>query len=165
MNNKPTAAMKLLCERIRQLPGVKGVSGATYPSGLVAFFIELRKGTPHAAPSALFVLGRCIDRRYWRHGESWRLRVSIDDVSSVPHYILESAEGLSAGARTRQIRSLADNLDYHMGHKAFVEGFGLKRVADRWRRHGWKHRAWTRAARGKARKSAPPQAVQVKAAK
>lgn len=138
---KPTMAMRELEKRIAAMPGVRKVNGVRYRSGAVVYFIK-PSSFDSLEPSFLFVLGHCIDRRYWKHGPDWRLSVLTNDVDNFASYVLESAP--TGGAR--QVASLVKNIDENMSSRAFVDLFGIKLVADRWRRKGWLAKPRKRAA-------------------
>ena len=139
---KPTKAMRELEKRIAAMPGVRKVKGVRYRGGAIVYFI-----TPSSFDSLemsfLFVLGHCIDRRYWKHGPDWRLSVLTNDVDNFASHVLESAP--TGGAR--QVASLVKNIDETMSSHAFIDLFGLKLVADRWRRRGWRAKPRKRASR------------------
>lgn len=142
---RPTMAMRELERRIAAMPGVRKVNGVRYRNGTVVYFIK-PTSFDSLELSFLFVLGHCVDRRYWKHGHDWRLSVLTNDVDNFASYVLESA--LSGGAR--QVASLVKNIDETMGIRAFVDLFGLKLLADRWRRKGWLSKPRKRTARNPA---------------
>lgn len=139
---KPTMAMRELEKRIAAMPGVRKVNGVRYRNGTVVYFIK-PTSFDSLELSFLFVLGHCVDRRYWKHGHDWRLSVLTNDVDNFASYVLESAPTVGA----RQVASLVKNIDETMSSRAFVDLFGLKLVADRWRRRGWRAKPRKRASR------------------
>ena len=140
---KPTKAMRELEKRIAAMPGVRKVKGVRYRGGAIVYFI-----TPSSFDSLemsfLFVLGHCIDRRYWKHGPDWRLSVLTDDTHNFPSYVLESQPG--AGG-VRQVASLVKSIDEEVSVPLFADDPDLKRLADRWRRNGWRPKPRRRTAR------------------
>jgi hypothetical protein len=139
---KTTAAMRELEKRIAAMPGVRKVDGVRYSNGAIVYFID-PKSFDSLRASFLYVLGHCIDRRYWKHGPDWRLSVLTDDTHNFPSYVLESQPG--AGS-VRQVASLVKSIDEEVSVPLFADDPDLKRLADRWRRNGWRSKPRKRTA-------------------
>ena len=74
----------------------------------------------------LFFLTRCCDRRYWIYGDKWRLEISVGDLyrnKKLPIcYYLHSLDKTNI---MEQVNSLIDNMNHHLHHKNFMEGYEL----------------------------------------
>lgn len=75
----------------------------------------------------LFFLTRCVDNRYWEHGDDWSINLSVGDNMINDHlpisYCLESIR--QGDELFEQINSLLENFDYHKKNVNFVKLYGL----------------------------------------
>jgi hypothetical protein len=77
----------------------------------------------------LFLLLRCIDPRYWKYGNNWKISVSINDLYDnyqLPiSYLLESKEILTKRALNLQLKSLKEKINYYLNNKEFLDYFNI----------------------------------------
>ena len=118
--------VRRLCQAINALPGIRTVSSCSgHRKAPVLVFCEFDA----ADLRGLSLLTRAMDRRYWRHGHAWKILLSIADVydprnpASAITVTLQSDEvGVIA---YRQANDLVRNIQAHLDHLAYLEGFGL----------------------------------------
>ena len=107
------------------IPGIDVTSMIHYARGPILFFFYSRD------PQGLFFLARCCDRRYFKHGDKWKIDVSVADAFDGNHlpvyYTLrreiskeETLEGVSF-----EIEDLIENINYHFNHENFITGYAL----------------------------------------
>lgn len=116
-----------LSDVISSLPGIKNVSCNTNNianASLMIFF------NVSGTDIGLFLLTRCCDIRYWKYGDKWKIELSIGDTIEndiLPiTYMLHSGEIKGENA-VKQSYDLIENMNYHLNHIAFLEGFNLNR--------------------------------------
>ena len=120
------AQMVGLCNAINTLPGLStSESCCGHGRERVRVFFQNRYYA--LPPVGLFILARCVDRRYWQYGNLWDIQVTMADVWDghfLPvHYVLEShRKGRIAYA---QADDLVENIRYHLNHKAFMQEYRL----------------------------------------
>jgi hypothetical protein len=76
------------------------------------------------------MLTRCTDRRYWKFGHKWEIKLSVSDTPYNPlpiNYLLESQD--QGEEAYRQAEDLMENIEYHRRHVNFLSGFGIKELA------------------------------------
>lgn len=76
----------------------------------------------------LFFLTRCVDRRYWKYGGNWRIELSIGDSfenNYLPIVYLLTSVGVKGEQAYDQIKDLIENMNIHLNHKAFLNGYNL----------------------------------------
>jgi len=113
-----------LCNAINALPGVKTIGsccGHGEHEFRIWFMVEKRQ-------DGLFFLTRCADRRYWKYGHLWKIELSVGDLfekKQLPIYY-ELHSGSIFGKRAyEQAESLVENMNYHLNHVNFMNGFEL----------------------------------------
>ena len=82
----------------------------------------------------LFFLTRCMDRRYWEHGNKWRIELEVGDVEHLNgdrpiNYNLFRAlqEGDNEQIIIDECKSLFDNMMDHFNHDNFMTHFNMDR--------------------------------------
>ncbi|MCK9574724.1 MAG: hypothetical protein WC979_03290 [Candidatus Pacearchaeota archaeon] len=76
----------------------------------------------------LFFLTRCADRRYWQYGDDWRIELSVGDTyrdDILPTTFCLTSITVKGDEAHLQIKDLVDNMNYHLNHKNFMDGFDL----------------------------------------
>ena len=117
-----------LCRAINDLPGVRTTESCC-GHGKSTFIIFFRVDPKEQR--GLFMLTRCVDRRYFIHGHSWNITLSVGDaVGDPPDYKLPLAfllESTTCGELAYiQSQDLVDNIISHRKHKAFLEVYRLQ---------------------------------------
>jgi len=117
------AAKRDLEEAIKSLPGIKiSCSCDIGPNKPYMLFLRAtnKKG--------IGFLTRCVDQRYWMHGDKWKLELIISDTlykGSAIVYFLHSGNVVGKEAYD-QVSDLLDNMEYHLNHENFMKFFKLK---------------------------------------
>jgi hypothetical protein len=108
-----------LCDAINCIPGVN-TTGSCSGHGVKPLEIYMDVEDPRG----IFFLARCVSRRYWKHGHTWKLYIcDVSDRTPDATYVLEST---SIGEEAyEEASSLVANIIYHMNHKNFIEGFNV----------------------------------------
>jgi hypothetical protein len=82
----------------------------------------------------LFFLTRCMDRRYWEHGNKWRIELEVGDVEHLNgdrpifyQIFRPLQEGDNEQIIIDECKSLFDNMMYHFNHDNFMTHFNMKR--------------------------------------
>jgi hypothetical protein len=82
----------------------------------------------------LFFLTRCMDRRYWEHGNKWRIELEVGDVEHLNgdrpiNYNLFRAlqEGDNEQIIIDECKSLFDNMMDHFNHDNFMTHFNMNK--------------------------------------
>ena len=82
----------------------------------------------------LFFLARCMDKRYWEHGNKWRIELSVGDVEHMNgdrpiNYNLFRAfqEGDNEQVIMDEFKSLFDNMMHHFNHDNFMTHYNMNR--------------------------------------
>jgi hypothetical protein len=125
--NRLDPEVRKLCQAINALPGIKTTSSCCghgqEPIRIVCTFDpEDMRG--------LALLTRASDLRYFRFGRYWSLTLAVSDLYD-PNRGPASAITLLLSSKTKgprgykQADALADNIQYHLNHTAYLEGFGL----------------------------------------
>jgi len=113
-----------LCDAMNALPGiVTKDSCCGHSSSPFDIFFKV------TAETGLFFLTRCVDRRYWKYGYLWGIRLSVGDLYKTgwPRpiiYLLHSGPMVGEDAY-KQAKDLVRNMTHHLNHEAFMEGFDL----------------------------------------
>lgn len=117
--------VKKLCDALNCLPGIEtfeSCCGHGNKSFNIYFKVIDNKG--------LFFLTRCIDKRYWKYGGLWDIKLSIGDDYENDYrpiiYTLTSNDVLGHNAYKQAI-NLIDNMNYHLNHKQFLKMYDLKK--------------------------------------
>ena len=83
-------------------------------------------------PIGLFFLTRCVNHRYWKYGYLWKIELTVGDIMlkdglRPTHYVLNSGPIVGEDA-FEQAKDLIKNMEHHLNHKAFMEGYKLERL-------------------------------------
>lgn len=117
-----------LCRVINDhFPGIRTTGGCCGHGGQpLMIFLEVDEGNH----KGLFMLARCADRRYWKHGHEWKLEIEVCDIPYNPlpiTYVLRSeAKGEPA---FEQAEDLLENIEWHRRHVNFLRGYALEELA------------------------------------
>lgn len=114
-----------LCNVMNSLPGIKtfeSCCGHEKESFKIWFKVK-------ATTEGLFFLTRCVDGRYWEYGYLWKIELSVGDMyidNYLPiDYLLHSGDVVGKEAY-KQTQSLIDNMNLHVNHSSFIEGYELE---------------------------------------
>lgn len=119
-----------LLETINALPGIYDVSstplyepnGGWSESFIIFFEVNSNDNT------GLFFLTRCLDRRYFIHGNDWTLILEVgykmrDDNLPII-YMIERKNFKNVNIES-EIKELINNMNRHLNNKAFMDLYGL----------------------------------------
>lgn len=113
-----------ICNALNSLPGIETTEsccGHNKNSFMIFFKVKNSK-------QGLFFLTRCVDRRYWRYGNDWTLELNVGDMFIDKHlpitYFLHSGN-IKGQKAYKQIKDLVENMEHHLNHKGFIEGFKI----------------------------------------
>ncbi len=120
-----------LCNAMNSLPGIETFNSCC-GHGKNPFHIWFEVD-PNKDPrlQGLFFLTRCVDHRYWAFGHIWRIELSVGDMYDHADQILPTHYLLTSG-KTKgelaydQAKSLVKNMEEHLNHKSFFNGFDLE---------------------------------------
>ena len=80
----------------------------------------------------LFFLTRCIDRRYWEHGNKWRIQLEVGDTDyqngdrPLTYFIFRPfQDGDTEQTLLDESKSLVDNMNHHFNHDNFMSGYNM----------------------------------------
>jgi len=116
-----------LCEAMNVLPGITTIEsccGQGENSVDVWFMVD-------GSMRGLFFLTWCVDIRYWKHGCSWSISLSVGDTMHgdvLPTIFRLSSGDVRGQEACRQASDLVRNLNLHLNHAAFLKGFGLSDI-------------------------------------
>lgn len=115
-----------LVEALNRLPGLETLESCCgHGKAPIAIFFRVEEGDARG----LFLLARSADRRYWRHGGAWSIRVSVGDEPLRPLPILYLLESTATGRRAyAQGRDLVRSIQEHLEHANFMRAYGLEEV-------------------------------------
>lgn len=112
-----------LCNTMNSLPGIEtseSCSGHGKTSLQIFFKVTNSEG--------LFFLVRCADRRYWKYGNIWGIKIYVGDTFNNDYlpviYLLSSNESKGEEAY-EQVQSLIKNLNYHLNHENFLKHYNI----------------------------------------
>ena len=113
-----------LCDAMNALPGITTKECCCgHSSDNFSIFFRVQE-----TDAGLFFLTRCIDKRYWKYGYLWGIELSVGDVYRDKHlpvtYHLHSGPIVGEDAY-QQAQSLLDNMNHHLNHENFMNGFDL----------------------------------------
>lgn len=98
-------------------------------SGLL-IFIHIEEYTQEG----LFFLTRCIDKRYWEHGNKWRVELEVGDTEHlngdrpITYMIFRPfQDGDTEQNILDECKSLVHNMNHHFNNDAFMKGFNMDR--------------------------------------
>lgn len=119
-----------LCNAINSLPNLR-TNESCWGHGDMPFQIwfELTpaKATQGYQNQGLFFITRCVDRRYW--GRDWSISLEVGDVihkdNVLPTLFLLSSNKSKGKKALKEARELFDNMEYHLNHENFTDGFHL----------------------------------------
>jgi len=116
-----------LCNAMNSLPSIETISSCCgHGKSPFRIFFKVRE-----TPDGLFFLTRCVDSRYWKYGNFWKIDLSVGDVFDTGEMVdLPIAYCLHSGSFTgdmayEQANSLVENMIYHLNHENFIKGFNL----------------------------------------
>ena len=113
-----------LCNALNSLPSIKTFESCCGHS-CSGFNIWFEVGE---SKEGLFFLTRCVDNRYWEYGYLWKIELVVGDRwdgKNLPiHYRLHSGNIVGKLAY-QQAKSLLVNMNHHLNHKGFMNGFNL----------------------------------------
>lgn len=76
----------------------------------------------------LFLLTRCVDRRYWKYGYLWRIELVVGDSyinNELPiHYILNSS-AVTGNDAIEQSNDLIENIQWHFTNPNFLKCYDI----------------------------------------
>jgi hypothetical protein len=112
--------VKKLCDYMNALPGIVTVSSCCghgkSPLRILFKVVETNVG--------LFFLTRCVDKRYWKYGNIWKVELSCGDQyvnKELPiSYYIHSNTSIGQEAY-RQVDSLTENMVLHINHSEFLQ--------------------------------------------
>lgn len=129
---------KNLLMAFQALPGVHVTSTVLDKS-----FDRIKKGwngvliflhIEECAQEGLFFLTRCLDRRYWEHGNKWRIELEVGDVEHLNgdrpiNYNLfrPFQEGDNEQIIIDECKSLTDNMMYHFNNDNFMTHYKMNK--------------------------------------
>ena len=129
---------KNLLMALQALPGVHVTSTVLDKS-----FDRIKKGwngvliflhIEECTQEGLFFLTRCMDRRYWEHGNKWRIELEVGDNEHLNgdrpiNYNLfrPFQEGDNEQIIIDECKSLIDNMMHHFNHDSFMTHFNMDR--------------------------------------
>ena len=114
---------------ISSLPGIYGVH-TNYPMKTlepIKFFFYVSE----ESDEGLFLLTRCIDRRYWFYGNKWNIKLSSGDSFTERNkrpitYVLNSGDVVGKDA-IEQMYDYINNINETLDSRAFELGFELNK--------------------------------------
>lgn len=133
LNKKSLLEPTELLESINALPGIFDVSSIPLytPNGdftkgwdsfLIFFEVDPKDNT------GLFFLTRCLDRRYFKHGDNWNIKLEVGDSfrdNNLPIiYIIERKDFKIIDIEL-EIKDLIDNMNHHLNHTSFMKNYKL----------------------------------------
>jgi len=114
-----------LAKTIGSLPGISGVDFVDYDDECrneahLYFYVDPKD------QRGLFILCRSIDRRYWKHGIEWSVRVGILDEGKYSLPFVYDLKSTSVGEKAQeQMVSMIESIEWHLGNLAFMSGYYL----------------------------------------
>ncbi len=124
----PHGDLKDLVRTIDALPGVRvsnSIMGKDKESTRVFIVFDKTSWVKDERGVGLFVLARCVDKRYSKG--NWVLRLGVSDRMEdnvLPTSIVLDEIG-DSGKEVEHIKDLIDNLNHHANHEAFLEGYKI----------------------------------------
>jgi hypothetical protein len=129
---------KNLIMSFQALPGVHFIS-----SNLDKSFDEIKKRwngvliffhIEECTQEGLFFLTRCIDRRYWEHGNKWGIELEVGDVKyrngdrPITYSLFRAFQEDDVEQNIiDECKSLIDNMMNHFNHDDFMESYNMDR--------------------------------------
>ena len=94
----------------------------------VLIFLHIEECTQEG----LFFLTRCMDRRYWEHGNKWRIELEVGDVEypngdrPITYMIFRPLQdGDTEQILLDECKSLVNNMNAHFNHDGFMNHSGF----------------------------------------
>lgn len=109
-----------LASTVNALPGIE-VSHAFHHIGQGPTILFTVKNTN----KGLFFLTRCIDRRYFRWGNSWNITLSVGDQYINQKLPIVYDLSTISSEYEKSIGDLIDNINYHFHHENFMNMYEL----------------------------------------
>jgi hypothetical protein len=114
-----------LCNALNALPFIKTVNSCCgHGSGPLRIFFTVGE-----RKEGLFFLTRCVDCRYWKYGYLWKLELSAGDAwdgKNLPITYVLSSGVIVGDLAYEQAQSLIKNMNLHINHKSFMQGYDLE---------------------------------------
>jgi hypothetical protein len=117
-----------LAHTVNALPGVK-VEHAFHHSNqgpTILFSVD------EMCHKGLFFLTRCIDKRYFKWGNFWDIKLSVGDQYCDKKLPIIYELSTTSVDFEKSIKELVDNLNYHFHHENFMEYYELKKDDFKW---------------------------------
>jgi hypothetical protein len=98
----------------------------------ILIFLHIEESTQEG----LFFLTRCLDRRYWEHGDKWRIELEVGDVEypngdrPITYMIFRPLQdGDTEQNIIDECKSLIHNMNEHFNHDGFMNysGFSMNK--------------------------------------
>lgn len=116
-----------LLKTINALPGIIDISSTPlydkgWSSFIIFFEVDINDNT------GLFFLTRCLDRRYFKYGDLWDIKLEVGDSmrnTQLPIiYHIERKKEKNEHIEN-EIHELIENMNWHLNSKPFMEGYNL----------------------------------------
>lgn len=116
-----------LLKTINALPGIIDISSTPlydkgWSSFIIFFEVDINDNT------GLFFLTRCLDRRYFKYGDLWDIKLEVGDSmrnTQLPIiYHIERKKEKNEHIEN-EIHELIENMNWHLNSKSFMEGYNL----------------------------------------
>lgn len=117
-----------LAHTINALPGIE-VDHAFHHNGCEPTILFDVDEMNH---KGLFFLTRCIDKRYFKWGSFWNIKLSVGDQYIDKKLPICYELATTAEDYEKSIRELIDNMNYHFHHKNFMEHYELNKDDFKW---------------------------------
>lgn len=107
-----------ICNYLNSLPSVKTFSSCCgHGVKIFSLFFECTDWR------SLSLLGRCVDKRYFEHGDDIEIRLTNSDVN-INFAVFELHTIISKGSNAyKKIESLCENMLIHINHKNYMNYF------------------------------------------
>jgi hypothetical protein len=80
----------------------------------------------------LFFLTRCIDKRYFRWGNSWSIKLSVGDEFKDKKLPINFELSTTVESYEKSIVDLIDNINYHFHNEVFMDFYNLSKDDFKW---------------------------------
>lgn len=116
-----------LLKTINALPGIIDISSTPlydkrWSSFIIFFEVDIKDNT------GLFFLTRCLDRRYFKYGDLWDIKLEVGDSmrnAQLPIiYHIERKREKDVHIEN-EIDELIENMNWHLNSKSFMDGYNL----------------------------------------
>jgi len=111
-----------LCDAMNCMPGIR-TTGSCCGHGKERLMIFFEVRDPVVG---IFFMARCVDKRYFKHGDTWDIRITVGDTIGdggyLPTaYVLESTH--KGEEAYKEAKDLVANIVQHLNHKNFLKGY------------------------------------------